>query len=75
MMTAVYIYIQTVMEHDTRKHVFFLCLEHRLHLPLEKSIIFKGYGVYVKDTTENFDNYYPRRKKELDCDLNRVYTG
>ena len=27
---------------------------------------------YIKDRTESFDDYYPRKKK-LDCDLNHVY--
>ena len=27
---------------------------------------------YIKDRTESFDDYYPRKKK-LDCDLKHVY--
>jgi putative transposase len=48
-----------------------LGLKHRLHSSLGKSIIERAME-YVKDRTENFDDYYPCRKK-LDCDLNHVY--
>jgi putative transposase len=48
-----------------------LGLKHRLHSSVEKSIIERAME-YVKDRTENFDDYYPCGKK-LDCDLNHVY--
>ena len=48
-----------------------LGLKHRLHSSFEKSIIERAME-YVKDRTENFDDYYPCRKK-LDCDLNHIY--
>jgi hypothetical protein len=67
MMTAAYIYIQTVMEHDIQKHVFFWALSIGYIYLLRKALFLKGYEVYVKDSrTENFDNYYPCRKKKLD---------
>jgi putative transposase len=48
-----------------------LGLKHRLHSSFEKSIIERAME-YVKDRTENFDDYYPCRKKS-DCNLNHVY--
>jgi putative transposase len=48
-----------------------LGLKHRLHSSYEKSII-ERVMEYVKDRTENFDDYYPC-KKEPDCNLNHVY--
>jgi putative transposase len=48
-----------------------LGLMHKLHSSFEKSIIERAME-YVKDRTENFDDYYPCRKK-LDCDLNHIY--
>ena len=45
-----------------------LGLKHRLHSSFEKSIIERAME-YVKDRTENFDDYYPCKKK-LDCNLN-----
>jgi putative transposase len=53
------------------EHVSLLGLKHRLHSLFEKSIIGRAME-YVKDRTENFDDYYPCRKK-LDCELNHVY--
>jgi putative transposase len=47
-----------------------LGLKHRLHSSYEKSII-ERVMEYVKDRTENFDDYYPC-KKEPDCNLNHV---
>jgi putative transposase len=47
--------------------MFSLELKHRLHSLFEKSIIERAVE-YVKDRTENFDDYYPCRKK-LDCEL------
>src|SRR5918994_6261113 len=48
-----------------------LGLMHKLHSSFEKSIIERAME-YVKDRTENFDDYYPCRKK-LNCDLNHIY--
>jgi putative transposase len=36
----------------------FLKLEHHLHSPFEKSIIERTIQ-YIKDRTENFDDYFP----------------
>ncbi|HKG89375.1 MAG TPA: hypothetical protein VKA95_13715 [Nitrososphaeraceae archaeon] len=44
---------------------------HRLHSSFEKSVIERAME-YVKDRTENFDDYYPCRKRS-DCNLNHVY--
>jgi putative transposase len=49
-----------------------LGLKHRLHSSFEKSIIERAKD-YVKDRTENFDDYYPCRRKRLDCKLNHIY--
>jgi putative transposase len=46
-----------------------LRLEHRLHSPYEKSIIERTIE-YVKDRTEQFDDYYPCMKS--DCRLTRL---
>jgi putative transposase len=48
-----------------------LRLKHRLHSTFEKSVIERAME-YVKDRTENFDDYYPCIKKE-DCNLSHVY--
>ncbi len=48
-----------------------LGLKHRLHSPFKKSIIERAIEC-LKDRTENFDDYYPCRKK-LDCELNHIY--
>jgi len=45
-----------------------LGLKHILHSPFEKSIIERAME-YVKDRTEAFDDYYPCRKKAVDCNL------
>ena len=47
-------------------------LKHILHTPFEKSIIERAME-YVKDRTEAFDDFYPR-KKAVDCNnLVHVY--
>ena len=46
-------------------------LEHRLHSSYEKSIIERAIE-YVKDRTEQFDDYYPCMKS--DCALSHVYN-
>lgn len=55
----------------------FLHLKHRLHSPLEKSLI-ERVMQYFKDRTECFDDYYPccssNKKKEKNCDLEHVYN-
>jgi putative transposase len=47
-----------------------LRLKHILHSPFEKSIIERAIE-YVKDRTEGFDDYYPCRKKVVDCNLRK----
>ena len=47
----------------------FLKLEHHLHSPFEKSIIERTIQ-YIKDRTENFDDYFPCRLKN--CKLKHV---
>lgn len=47
----------------------FLKLEHHLHSPFEKSIIERTMQ-YIKDRTENFDDYFPCRLKN--CKLKHV---
>ena len=50
-----------------------LGLKHTLHSPFEKSVIERAME-YVKDRTESFDDYYPCRKKAVDCNnLAHVY--
>jgi putative transposase len=49
-----------------------LGLKHILHSPFEKSIIERAME-FVKDRTEGFDDYYPCRKKVVDCNLIHVY--
>ena len=49
-----------------------LGLKHTLHSPFEKSVIERAME-YVKDRTESFDDYYPCRKKAVDCNLTHVY--
>jgi putative transposase len=49
-----------------------LGLKHILHSPFEKSI-FERAIEYVKDRTEAFDDYYPCRKKVVDCNIVHVY--
>ena len=48
-----------------------LGLEHRLHLPYEKSIVERTIE-YLKDRTEAFDDYYPCIKAGL-CNLRHVH--
>jgi putative transposase len=50
----------------------FLHLKHRLHSPLEKSLI-ERVMQYFKDRTECFDDYYPCTKNN-NCDLEHVYN-
>lgn len=47
----------------------FLKLKHHIHSPLEKSVIERTMQ-YIKDRTENFDDYFPCRKKN--CKLKHV---
>ena len=49
-----------------------LRLKHILHSPFERSIIERAME-YVKDRTEGFDDYYPRKKKVVDCNQIHVY--
>ena len=53
----------------------FLHLEHRLHSPLEKSLI-ERMMQYFKDRTECFDDYYPciNNNNKQNCDLPHVYN-
>lgn len=53
----------------------FLHLKHRLHSPLEKSLIERVIQ-YFKDRTESFDDYYPYiiNKKNKNCGLQHVYN-
>ena len=53
----------------------FLHLKHRLHSPLEKSLI-ERVMQYFKDRTECFDDYYPciNNKNRNNCDLQHVYN-
>ena len=51
----------------------FLYLKHRLHSPLEKSLI-ERVMQYFKDRTESFDDYYPCNNKKRNCDLLHVYN-
>jgi putative transposase len=47
----------------------FLGLEHHIHSSLEKSLIERKIQ-YIKDRTENFDDYFPCRLKN--CKLKHV---
>ena len=51
----------------------FLHLKHRLHSPLEKSMI-ERLMQYFKDRTESFDDYYPCNNNKQNCDLQHVYN-
>ena len=54
----------------------FLHLKHRLHSPLEKSLI-ERMMQYFKDRTECFDDYYPcinNNNNKQNCDLPHVYN-
>lgn len=48
----------------------FLKLQHHIHSSLEKSVIERTMMQYIKDRTENFDDYFPCRKKN--CKLKHV---
>jgi putative transposase len=50
----------------------FMDLKHRLHSPIEKSLI-ERVMQYFKDRTESFDDYYPCTKK-INYDLTHVYN-
>ena len=52
-----------------------LHLKHRLHSPLDKSLIEREVQ-YFKDRKEYFDDYYPCIKKNngIKCDLQYVYN-
>jgi putative transposase len=52
-----------------RKHVV-LKLNHHIHSSFEKSIIERTMQ-YIEDRTENFDDYFPCKKKNK-CKLNHV---
>ena len=49
-----------------------LGLKHIIYSSFEKSIIERTIQ-YVKDRTEDFDDYYPCRKCVVDCNLIHVY--
>jgi hypothetical protein len=49
----------------------YLELEHRLHSPSYENSIMERAIEYVKERTEQFDDYYPCRK--FDCNLSHVY--
>ena len=48
-----------------------LAIEHKLHLPYEKSIVERTIE-YLKDRTEVFDDYYPYMNAGL-CNLRHVH--
>ena len=48
-------------------------LKHLLHSSFEKSIVERAIE-YVKDRTENFDDYYPCRKSVVVVDCNIVHV-
>jgi putative transposase len=52
---------------------YFLHLKHRLHSPLEKSLV-ERVMQYFKDRTESFDDYYYPCTKKNNCDLEHVYN-
>jgi hypothetical protein len=49
-----------------------LDLDHKIHTPVEKSIIKRAIQ-YFKDRTENFDDYYLYMKSGRRCNLLYVY--
>ena len=53
----------------------FLHLKHRLHSPLEKSLV-ERVMQYFKDRTESFDDYYPCIiiYQQRNCDLTHLYN-
>ena len=50
-----------------------LNVKHYIHTPLEKSLI-ERVMQYFKDRTESFDNYYPCKKENDDCNIDHVYN-
>jgi putative transposase len=50
-----------------------LDLRHTLHSPFEKSIIERTIE-YFKDRTENFDDYYPCCRHDIEYDLTHVHN-
>jgi putative transposase len=50
----------------------FLHLKHRLHSPLEKSLM-ERVNQYFKDRIESLDDYYPCNNRQ-NCDLEHVYN-
>jgi len=65
------LYILIVAGRGILKHVLPLVLSI-LHTCLEKDLIERGAIQYFKDSTENFDDYYPCTKSRL-CNLSHVY--
>jgi putative transposase len=51
-----------------------LNVKHYIHTPLEKRLI-ERVMQYFKDRTESFDNYYPCKKDDDDCNIDHVYNG
>ena len=52
----------------------FMHLKHRLHSPIEKSLIERIMQYFKDRTTEYFDGCYHFTKK-INCDLSYVYNG
>jgi putative transposase len=50
-----------------------LNVKHYIHTPLEKSLI-ERVMQYFNDRTESFDNYYPYKKENGDCNIDHVYN-
>jgi transposase-like protein len=50
----------------------FLRLDHHVHSSLEISLVERTMQ-YIKNRTESFDDYFPRRTKK--CNLNHVRNG
>ena len=69
------VYTQSILmvEHGIQKACNVLGLKHRLHSPLEKSLM-ERVMQYFKDRSESFDDYYPCSKKE-ECNLEHVYNS
>ena len=66
------LYILTVVVDVGIMKLVILRLKHILHSPFEKGVIERA-KEYVKDRTEDFGDYYPRRKSMIDCNLIHVY--
>lgn len=49
----------------------FLEVDHHIHSPYEKSIIERTMQ-YIKDRMENFDDYFPCKRKK--CKLKHIYN-